>query len=314
MLKPFAFLVLVFVLAPAALSQVTNCTEQPDGTACDDGNPCDGADTCTAGGCAGSTIVDDGVRLARLAPGDPTAVISWNLPPDATSSDIVRGLVSALPVSPTDTGEILLVQNSGSTSYQDSTVPAPDTCFWYLVRGRTACGGGPWGFQTQNGVATAQRQPHEGCVVDVNASARYLDRGLTVTDFKTCLEWEKKSQPGESAIHDVGNIYDWSTANGVWISSVNAESFAARTDWRVPTIAGCCGYSTGKRAELESIVDVSYFPTIDPIFGLTSVGNYWSSSVFGLFSWAGYVNFYFGEVGQFSRSSSYYVRAVRGGP
>jgi hypothetical protein len=127
---------------PAVAKVAADCTGQPDGASCDDGNGCDGTDTCSAGGCAGSMIADDGLRLDRLSPGSSTAVITWNLAPGATGTDLIRGLVSALAASPTDVGESLLVRNSGSTNDQDAAVPAPGACYWYLVRGRTACGGG----------------------------------------------------------------------------------------------------------------------------------------------------------------------------
>jgi hypothetical protein len=256
---------------PPASAQVTDCTGQPDGTSCNDGNACDGTDTCKAGGCVGSMIVDDGVQVARLAPA--TAVISWSPAPGATGSDVVRGLVSALPMSPTDAGETLLVRNTISTSVQDATVPQPGAAFWYLVRGRTSCGGGPWGFETRNGTST-ERQPREGCVVNTNASPRYFDLELalgnpqpTVTDIGTCLVWEKKSRPGETAIHDAGVEGTWDTVNGAWIASVNAEAFAGKTDWRVPSLA-----------ELRSIVESGHgSPTINPIFGLCQVNIYWTS-------------------------------------
>jgi hypothetical protein len=282
----------------------------PDGTACDDGNACDGADTCIAGGCAGTMIVDDGVQLTRLAPGDSTAVISWNPAPGATGSDVIRGLVSALPASPMDAGETVLVQSTGSTTYQDAAVPAPGACFWYLLRGRTSCGGGPWGFQTRNVAATTQRQPRDGCVVNVNASPQFFDnaRALgnpepTVTDIHTCLEWEKKDQPGETDIHSATGFYDLDTANGSWISSVNTEVFAGHSDWRLSSFR-----------ELDEIVDLRYQPTIDPIFGPTRFNDYWTSTYHHDYPgnvW--YVNFGDGYTG-FNDEGERYVRAVRGGP
>jgi Protein of unknown function (DUF1566) len=282
----------------------------PDGTACDDGNVCDGTDTCTAGGCAGTMIVDDGVQLTRPAPGDPTAVISWNPASGATGSDVVRGLVSALPASPIDAGETLLVRSTDSTNYQDATVPLPGACFWYLVRGRTSCGGGPWGFETRNVAATTQRQPREGCVVNVNASPQYFDNGRslgdpepTVTDIHTCVVWEKKSQPGETAIHSVLGIYGLGIANGSWISSVNAEDFAGHSDWKVSSFR-----------ELDQIVDLRYLPSIDPIFGPTAAGAYWTSTFDDYDpSYAWFVDFYDGYT-RIDDDGDRYVRAVRGGP
>lgn len=72
---------------------------------------------------------------------------------------------------------------------------------------------------------------------------------------------------GNCALSDspwIATIWDW-------VNQLNAAGFAGYSDWRVPTSAGCCGYPTGKPAEFESIIDLSSYPTIDPIFGPTIV-------------------------------------------
>jgi hypothetical protein len=289
------------------------------GNACDDGNPCTTGGTCTQGGCA-TMLVDDGVRISRPAPGDPTADISWNLAPGAMGSDVLRGLIGGLPVNPTDAGEIILVRNTNSTTYEDPTVPEPGTGFWYLVRGRTSCGGGSWGFELHNGVAATQREPREGCVVNVNATPRYADQGLTILDFQTCLQWEKKSQPGESAIHSVFYVDDYLGALE-WLDEVNAEGFAGYSDWRLPTSAGSSTNPTPDPAEIESIADLSYYPTIHPIFGPTADIFYWSNSVWSQnmrFCWG--VDFHNGQLDvQYQEDfpgfpEDFAMRAVRGDP
>jgi hypothetical protein len=105
-----------------------------------------------------------------------------------------------------------------------------------------------------------------------------VDQGLTVTDFRTCLEWEKKNQPGESALHDESLTFDIFGALD-WLGLVNwGEHFAGHTDWRLPTSAGNQDHPTGDAAELESIVDYAHVPAIDPIFGPTEENFYWTSS------------------------------------
>jgi hypothetical protein len=146
--------------------------------------------------------------------------------------------------------------------------------------------------------------------VNVNASPQYFDNGLvlanpepTVTDIHTCLEWEKKSQPGETAIHNATGLYELAIANGSWIASVNAEYFAGRSDWRVASVG-----------ELIEILDLRYSPTIAPIFGPTGASDYWTSTPnpdYPGYAW--YVSFGNGYT-SFDFQGGRYVRAVRGGP
>lgn len=133
----------------------------PNGTGCDDANVCTTGDSCTGGVCSGTPVpppaeVDDGVRVNRSG---GAAVISWNLAPGASSSAVLRGLASALPVGPGGGDESCLAVNLPSTTLQwtDAVDPATGTCFWYLIRGDTACGKGPYGFQAQNGTPTVPR-------------------------------------------------------------------------------------------------------------------------------------------------------------
>jgi hypothetical protein len=146
--------------------------------------------------------------------------------------------------------------------------------------------------------------------VNVNASPQYFDNGRalgnpepTVTDIHTCLEWEKKSQPGETAIHDVLGLYEVDVANGSWISSVNTEVFAGHSDWRVPSFR-----------ELDEILELRYQPAIDPIFGPTRQSDYWTSDFDDDnpgYAW--FLNFGNGD-SSIANVGDRYVRAVRGGP
>jgi hypothetical protein len=176
-----------------------------------------------------------------------------------------------------------------------------------------------------------------GCTFDTSAcfATRFEDNGDgTITDNQTGLMWEKKSDDG--SIHDKDNTYTWNTAfghtepNGTafteFLGTLNdckssdgstvSDGFAGYCDWRLPTIA-----------ELQGIVDTSYFPTVDPVFNMdcaaectvtscscTAAGNYWSSASLADFpSGAWFVNFNFGGVLFVDKSSPLRVRAVRGG-
>ena len=141
------------------------------------------------------------------------------------------------------------------------------------------------------------------------------DRGLTVFDHATNLEWEKKTTDG--SIHDKGNVYMWSagwldpnpsgTAFTVFLASLNAGACSAcQCDWRLPTAA-----------ELWTIQDCSNgAPCVAPIFGPTQSDFYWSSttleSIPPIIAWS--VSFSGAHSDPFGKTYSYYVRAVRSGP
>ena len=157
---------------------------------------------------------------------------------------------------------------------------------------------------------------------------QYTDNGDgTVTDDKTGLMWEKKDQSG--GIHDWSNRYTWSGASygdtsvmdGTitrFLAGLNAGGgFAGYTDWRIPN-----------RFELESISNLQNVnPAVDTAFNTSCAANctvtgcsctqslgYWSSTTYQTtpyYAWYEYFND--GFVGAGNKSSSIYVRAVRGG-
>jgi hypothetical protein len=110
----------------------------------------------------------------------------------------------------------------------------------------------------------------------------------------------------------VNNVYFWSgdgTQETVWdwLEDVNAEGgkgYAGHSDWRIPNVR-----------ELQSIVDYGRsLPVIDPIFGPTAAGLYWSSTTFHTPDGAWNVGFDDGSVGANEKGLDFHVRAVRGGP
>ncbi|MFC1488583.1 DUF1566 domain-containing protein [Thermodesulfobacteriota bacterium] len=144
---------------------------------------------------------------------------------------------------------------------------------------------------------------------------------VMVRDNVTGLIWEVKTD--DSTIHDKDNTYTWYDSNPEtnggyagtpgdgtdtedFISNLNASSFGGFSDWRLPTVK-----------ELASIVkSESYSPAINfNYFPKTVSSLYWPSTTFaGDTHWAWTVDFYDGGIDySFFKSSSYYVRAVRGG-
>jgi hypothetical protein len=74
----------------------------------------------------------------------------------ATSSDVLRGLVSALPVGPGGGDEVCLDSGVAGTSVTDAEVPADGDTFWYLVQGVNACGKGPYGDAVLDGTPSSR--------------------------------------------------------------------------------------------------------------------------------------------------------------
>lgn len=148
----------------------------------------------------------------------------------------------------------------------------------------------------------------------------------TVTDNRTGLVWEKKSDDG--GIHDQDNVYTWGQSvspwsmNGTMVTTFLAElntapCFANHCDWRIPNAV-----------ELESIRDLGTFaPTISAAFNsvcipgctvidcsCTPSNDFWTSTTFlNSPSLAWTVGFTQGFDDYSSKANSKRVRAVRGG-
>jgi len=155
----------------------------------------------------------------------------------------------------------------------------------------------------------------------------FVDNGDgTITDTKTGLMWEKKSDDG--SIHDKDTTYTWGmasppyTMNGTAVTTFLATlnsggGFAGQTDWRLPNLT-----------ELESIRNLqTTFPATFPAFNTGCVATctvltcsctvssyYWSSSSYAngpQFAW--FVGFFDGGVFVGFKTNGIYVRAVRAG-
>ena len=167
----------------------------------------------------------------------------------------------------------------------------------------------------------------------VVSGANYVDNGDgTITDRRTGLMWEKKSDDG--SIHDADNTYTWSssgtdpngTAYTVFLPTLNAGGgFAGHADWRLPT-----------KEELETLINGSYWdsdpatsaPYTFPIFkdgavpgcsvtspscSWTRSEGWWSSETAEIPGDAWYVSFPLGYTNAFYKTYNYAVRAVRTG-
>ncbi len=150
---------------------------------------------------------------------------------------------------------------------------------------------------------------------NANVACRYLDNADgTITDTTTGLMWEVRA--GEE-------FAEWLDAMGTHVSACDGWSANGTTmfpaclysDWRLPTIV-----------ELTAILDPTApgcsfgSPCIDPVFGFTSPGKYWSATTYSTqpdYAWT--VDFGNGAVGASLKFTDHNVigafsmRAVRNG-
>jgi hypothetical protein len=75
----------------------------------------------------------------------------------ATSSDVVRGALGALPVGPGGGDEACIGDNEPDSTFRIGTDPPAGGCYWYLVRGVNDCGPGPYGYEATNGTPPVPR-------------------------------------------------------------------------------------------------------------------------------------------------------------
>lgn len=156
----------------------------------------------------------------------------------------------------------------------------------------------------------------------LGGTQRFVDLGdETVLDQATGLQWEKKhnfdGKPDLTDSRDADNAYTWTGTRGAkaadgtaftrFIPGLNKPDacFAKHCDWRLPSFA-----------ELQTILVTSEpcatKPCIDPIFGPTATGIYWSgeeSAFHPVRAW--YVFFVGGARTTAAKDSAQHVRAVR---
>ncbi len=119
-----------------------------------------GLNATTAGASAADNVcvappeVDNNVFVSKSG---TDAVITFNLATGATWSDVLKGLLSSLPVGPGGGDETCLANQTALLSVTDVEVPGSGAGFWYLVRGGITCGAGTYGYQAVNGVPSTQR-------------------------------------------------------------------------------------------------------------------------------------------------------------
>ena len=168
------------------------------------------------------------------------------------------------------------------------------------------------------------------CPAALPGQPRFVDKGDgTICDSATGLVWEKKLACADTTNpRCVDNRYTWSASSPYMAPTGSLHSdflarlnylnggltfwplslcFLKHCDWRLPTAE-----------ELRSIINVEYpdctaSPCIDPIFGPTFRGHYWSSSTNGDSQFVTTIDFSIGSLGGAFKGVPLGARAVRGG-
>ena len=160
-------------------------------------------------------------------------------------------------------------------------------------------------------------------------ACRYLDNSdSTITDFDTGLQWEKLTEDGSLLDKDI--TFTWGNLSGcpfpgcpngtafiellgrfnncVLTAGASVGGFAGHCDWRLPTLI-----------ELEAIKDFkegvcsgASGACIDPIFGPTAAGFYWSATTNEIFPTAAWIFPFVDQPLSFDgKNTKLHVRAVR---
>jgi len=142
---------------------------------CDDGNACT-TDTCNGFSCTHATVTcNDGDscttdscnpslgcqnicsspescvlgEVAHINIASNKTLLAWDQVPGAATAvyDVVRGRTDQFPVG-TGAAESSVICGHTARIRTDNTVPPAGVGLWYDVRGRTGCGPGPYGMQS----------------------------------------------------------------------------------------------------------------------------------------------------------------------
>ena len=162
--------------------------------------------------------------------------------------------------------------------------------------------GSAW-YVSYNGPARTTAKTGKNVVIAVrggvpHSHARFIDNGNgTVTDTRACLTWQQTGM-------DIDG--DGTPDKLTWEQALEAAEnleLGGHDDWRLPN-----------RKELQAVMDYSHpgFYMDTNFFPHSSEPYYWSSTTSGFSSqaWMVSFNYYYGVYAT-SKTSSYYVRAVR---
>jgi len=86
-------------------------------------------------------------EVGTILAGPDKVTFTFPAAPGASDYDAMRGLTPFLPVGPGG-GDEACASGLGGTAFVDLSAPPVATAYWYLARGKNACGVGTWGTQS----------------------------------------------------------------------------------------------------------------------------------------------------------------------
>ncbi len=251
--------------------------------------------------------------------------------PSAGDVDLVRGFLAQCSADVADAtgGGAVPDYVADLATCRSGTATAAD-----VAKGKTFSGGaglGIAGTASLNGLMKTGQTTSYGPASDGaqqrGASQSFTDNGDgTVTDERTGLVWEKKSDDG--SIHDWDDTYTWGqtvspfamngTAVTVFLAALNTPPcFAGSCDWRIPNVNELFSLNNWERSTPSAFAafDTACTPgcTVTTC-SCTRAEYHWSSTTSpNSPGSARCVGFLWGAGNGKLKDSSFHVRAVRGG-
>jgi hypothetical protein len=137
----------------------TGCVYTNNTAPCDDGNACTTNDTCQFGTCVPGSPVGSPSEVSNLRLDPDRSTLTWDAIPEGVVGavyDVARGLASQPPVGG-GAAETCVASGADAPTASDPASPPEGDAFWYVVRGRHACGTGTYGYASQAGSPATER-------------------------------------------------------------------------------------------------------------------------------------------------------------
>jgi len=140
---------------PASCVAPTGCRGTPVDSLCDDGSHCT-TDACGAQGCVHTVTMPPAAPVGALRFDSNDITVRWDIAPYAQFYDVIRGLLTDLPVFPPAEESCF---RSGLTGpfFLDTSTPSSGTGYWYLVRSQAPCTTPTWGWTGYRGIPWSER-------------------------------------------------------------------------------------------------------------------------------------------------------------